>query len=792
MPNPSASPKIPSGYRPLPGSERAAAPDAELIGPAPAADPVHVTVVLRRRPDGPAVPDPSYYLNTPPSQRRRLPAGQFAERYGAAEDDIARVRDFAGRGNLEVTDVNAASRTIELTGTVEQFSRAFGVALNQYRRPVPAGRRDQERGTEVYRGREGFIYVPAALAEIIIGVFGLDNRSVSHRNGGDPPSTNPVPLPEITQLYDFPANQATGQTIAIFSEGGYLASDISSNFGGNPPVVTDVPVNAGNGNFADPETTQDIVISASVASGADVAVYFNDGTQQGWVKTLGRVVHAQPGDPVCSVLSSSWYILNGDDSVLSSGATAAFVTAVSQAFEDAAIQGVTVCIASGDTGSDSKVGDGHAHVQYPGSDPWVLACGGTTIGDVAGTSFDEWAWNDGSGATGGGVSAVFPLPSYQVDAGVPGSVNDGHHGRGVPDVAANASVASGYPIIVGGGPFPGNGTSASAPLWAGLIAVLNAALDENVGFVNPVLYALGSSVFRDIVAEPGASDNSLFGVPGYPVGPGWDACTGWGTPRGRTLLAGLHGFYGPAIAVSLQDGLDFGVACRQPRYRTVHVYNVGRRDLMILSVQRISGSGDFTVLPAPATPLAIAPGSEIDFTIEYEPSAAGLTEAATIQIISNDPVEPALDLVARGGSGAGKLAVSGSAYFGAVRACCYAERTLWIANTGDCELHVSDVAFKHPAKAWKLVNSPFPATLHPGASLPVAVRYHAVEQYARARELVITSDDPSTPVRELEVLARTVRDEPCRDACGHDRCQERGRCEPPCRSCEHCPDEDEG
>ncbi len=370
-------------------------------------------------------------MSTPPSQRRRLSEGEFAERYGAAEDDIARVREFADRNNLEVTEVNAARRTVSLSGTVEQFNRAFGVVLNQYRRAAPPRRHREDTGTEVYRGREGFIYVPAELVEIIVGVFGLDNRSVSHRNGADPPNTNPVPLTEITQLYDFPANQATGQTIAIFSEGGYLTSDISSNFGGNPPVVTDIAVNAPKGNFADGETTQDIVISASVAPGADVAAYFNDGSQQGWVETVSRVVHPDPGDPVCSVLSSSWYILNGDDSALSSGVTAAFVTAVDQAFEDAAIQGVTVCIASGDTGSESKVGDGKAHVQYPGSDPWVLSCGGTTIGNVIGTSFDEWVWNDGSGATGGGISAIFPLPSYQVDAGVPGSVNDGHHGRGV-------------------------------------------------------------------------------------------------------------------------------------------------------------------------------------------------------------------------------------------------------------------------------------------------------------------------------------------------------------------------
>lgn len=789
MPNAGASPKIPSGYRRLPGSERRAAPDAERIGPAPASDPVRVTVVLRRRPDGPAVPDPSYYLSTPPSQRRRLSGAEFAERYGAADDDIARVRRFADRNNLEVTEVNAARRTVSLSGTVEQFNRAFAVVLNQYRRPGRAGRHHPGAGTEVYRGREGFIHVPAALAEVIVGVFGLDNRSVSHRNGADPPNTNPVPLTEITQLYEFPANQASGQTIAIFSEGGYLASDISSNFGGNPPAVTDISVNASNGNYADGETTQDIVISASVAPGADVAVYFNDGSQQGWVDTVGRVVHPDPGDPVCSVLSSSWYILDGDDSLLSSGVTAAFVTAVDQAFEDAAIQGVTVCIASGDTGSDSKVGDGNAHVQYPGSDPWVLSCGGTTIGNVSGGSFDEWVWNDGSGATGGGVSAAFPLPWYQVDAGVPGSVNDGHHGRGVPDVAANASVASGYPITVGGSPATGDGTSASAPLWAGLIAVLNAALNENIGFVNPILYALGSGAFRDIVAEPGAADNSLFGVPGYPVRPGWDACTGWGSPKGNALLAGLRGFYGPAIAVNLQDDLDFGVACHQPRYRTVHVYNVGNRDLMILSATRVSGSADFTVLPAPATPLAIAPGAGIDFTITYSPTTPGVAGTATIQITSNDPVNQTLDLVAHGRSGSGKLALTGSAYFGGVRACRHEERTVWIANVGDCELHVSAVAFRHPAKAWKLVNNPFPAMLHPGASLAVVIRYHAIERYARVRELIITSDDPRMPVRELEVLAHTICGQSCRDDCTK-RCQE-DHCETSRCGREFCPDDDD-
>jgi kumamolisin len=207
------------------------------------------------------------------------------------------------------------------------------------------------------------------------------------------------------------------------------------------------------------------------------------------------------------------------------------------------MQGVTVCIASGDTGSDSKVGDGKAHVQYPASDPWVLSIGGTTVGNVQGSSFEEFVWNDvsvfGANATGGGISDFFGLPAYQSSAGVPQSVNGNRVGRGVPDVAANASVNSGYPMFAGGVSFTGNGTSASAPLYAGLIAVLNAALPRPVGFLNPTLYMLGNSVCQNISSPPGPADNGLNGVTGYPARPGWNACTGWGRIDGNALLLGL-------------------------------------------------------------------------------------------------------------------------------------------------------------------------------------------------------------------------------------------------------------
>jgi len=315
--------------------------------------------------------------------------------------------------------------------------------------------------------------------------------------------------------------------------------------------VTDVTVDASNDGTADAETTQDIVIAAKAAPGASIAVYFTTYSQQGWVDLIQRIAHPQTGDPVCSVVSSSFYVSNGDDSgtLSSEGVSTAWLTAVSQAFQDAAIQGITICIACGDTGTDSKVGDGKAHVQYPGSDPWVLSVGGTTIGNVSGSNYEEYVWNDPDssnwGTTGGGVSDFFALPSYQSKAGVPKSLNDNTHvGRGLPDVSANASLNAGYTgITVDGTSFTGNGTSASSPLWAGLIAIINAALGVNVGFVNPALYAVGLAGFNDLTGSAGPKDNGNNGVSGYPAGMGWDACTGWGSPNGTALLNALRAIY---------------------------------------------------------------------------------------------------------------------------------------------------------------------------------------------------------------------------------------------------------
>jgi kumamolisin len=553
---------IPENYRPIKGSERHPSPGTEKLGPADPNEIVRLTIVLRRREDGPPMPGMDYFLSTPIGRRGRMPDDEFAAKYGASPDDLAKVVRFVESAGLRVVEAHAARRSVVVAGTVELVSRAFAVDLDMYRythhrQPGRSGAPE----TEVYRGRDGFIYAPEDVVDSIVGVFGLDNRRITKRNAADPPNTATISVQAVTDLYNFPTNSAQGQTIAILSEAGYQMGDITTYYANQPagftaPNIRDISVGANNDGTADGETTQDICIAATAAPGAAIAVYFTSYSQQGWVDLIGRIAHPSAGDPVCSVLSSSFYVSNGDDAgtLASEHISESWLDAVTQAFNDAALQHVTVCIATGDTGTDSKVGDGKAHVQYPASDPWVLAVGGTTVGNIVGRTFDEYVWNDtffggAVGATGGGVSDKFDVPPYQAATNIPVSLNDGRKGRAIPDVAANASPNSGYPIVVGGAASVGNGTSASAPLWAGLIAVLNAALGGNAGFINPAIYAMGSAGFRDIEGAPGPADNGLNGVPGYPAGPGWDAATGWGSPNGQALLAALRArFAAPAAA----------------------------------------------------------------------------------------------------------------------------------------------------------------------------------------------------------------------------------------------------
>jgi kumamolisin len=552
--------------QPIPGSERRASRAARRLGPADPNELLTVTISIRRRTDGTSVPDYQYFATVHPGQRQRMSEDDFVRQYGASPEDIDKVKGYVASQGLEVLEIHPARRTIVVRGTVAQMNAAFGVDLGHYEDEVRSHRGGAPQ-RESYRGREGVVRIPRSLADIVVGVFGLDNRRIGKRNAAEPNNTTTVSVPVVAKLYNYPTNSAAGQTIGIFSLSGYDINDINTYFsslgaGYTAPTVTDILINGATNSGSDPygETTQDIAITASFAPGAAVNVYITTGDQQGWVQAISRVAHPDATDSAPSVLSSSWFIADGDDTagLADQHVSVAFVNAVTAAFQDAAIQGITVCIASGDRGTDSDVHEGKVHVQYPGSDPWVLCVGGTTIGNIQGSSFDEYVWNDPGadpnhsnwGTTGGGVSAFFPVPGYQAEIAVPASLNDPtHHGRGVPDVAGNANIASGYSgLLLGGQPIVGNGTSASAPQWAGLIAVLNAALGFNLGFVNPAFYTLGSAYFRDIVPGAGPADNSNSSAPGYSAGPGWDACTGWGSPNGQRLLSGLRSLHSSMVS----------------------------------------------------------------------------------------------------------------------------------------------------------------------------------------------------------------------------------------------------
>jgi kumamolisin len=501
------------------GSQRAPLPGATRTGPTDPAERISVTAYLR--PGQPLDAAVAGILSAPPGQRRHLSRDEFADSYGATPEDLSKVQAFAADHELTVESVDKARRAVVLSGTVAALSEAFGVELAQY---------DHPGGT--YRGREGAITIPAALDGIITSVHGLDNRPQARPHFRTAASTvqplvsgGPYSPVEVASAYSFPAGSTgQGECAAIIElGGGYRQSDLQTFFANNhitEPTVVAVSVDGGRntpGGVADAEVALDIQVIGAVAPGARIAVYFTPNTDQGFIDAVTTAVHDTTNAP--SVVSISW----GEAEV---GWSAQSMTAMDQAFQAAALLGVTITAAAGDNGSSDAVADGLAHADFPASSPHALGCGGTRLSETAGTITSEVVWNDGGNATGGGVSDVFAVPDYQSGAGVPPSVNPGGRiGRGVPDVAGDADPATGYQIVLNGQTGTVGGTSAVAPLWAGLIARLNSQLGHAVGYMHPTLYG-HAAAFHDITSGNNGA---------YSARVGWDACTGLGSPNGLLI-----------------------------------------------------------------------------------------------------------------------------------------------------------------------------------------------------------------------------------------------------------------
>src|SRR6266581_4145516 len=488
---------------PLKGSERVVVSGAKPIGTANPDESLQVTVLLRSRAQAEDARTKTTkatvsekaavesLLKQRATERQHLTREQFLAQRGALEEDLQKVEEFAHEFGLSVSEANLAKGSVMLTGTVAGFSRAFNVELLNYE--SPSGK---------YRGRTGPVHIPSGLDGIVTAVLGLDNRpqasphfrvhrppKASHALTQQPAGTfTPV---QVAKLYDFPNADGTGQCIAIIElGGGFKSRDVQRYFKSTlnikPPKVVAIAVDGahnkptGDPGGPDGEVMLDIEVAGAVAPKSTLAVYFAPNTDQGFYDGIAAAIHDTRYN--ASVISISW---GGPESSWTQQSLDQFNTLL----EDAATLGVTVCIASGDNGS-----------------------------------------------TGGGVSDFFPKPAYQANASVPPSANPSKFvGRGVPDVSGDADPVTGYDVYVDGQASVIGGTSAVAPLWAGLTACINQTLGKRVGALTSLLYSQVAPVngtFHDITTGNNGA---------YSAQIGWDACTGWGSPIGSAIASALAG-----------------------------------------------------------------------------------------------------------------------------------------------------------------------------------------------------------------------------------------------------------
>ncbi len=544
---------------PLPGSVRRPLPGAEIIGdvdPQQALN--HVSVYFRQAANAPLLPDVIEFSSTAPRNRRYYTHQEAAACLQPDPKMVADVQGYLADNGITIKQPAGPhpDHVLHVSGTVGDFQKALGVDVKQYAHP-----------TGDYRGRVGALNLPAEFVPHVHSIFGLDNRRVGYSyqrvmKAKVKSQKQPFLPTSLAKLYDFPANlNGAGQTVAILAfngqiadtgisaPGGYNTTALQNYFNklGVPlPQISNVvvhgpgntPNNGNDPNDVSGEIMLDIQMVGLLAPGAKIVVYFSEFTEVGWVDVLQAVANDTTHSPsICSIsygnpeTSSDAANANTRGSLWTHGA----IVQADLAFKVAAAKGLSIFAASGDDGSPDGPQDGLAHADYPSSSAFVTGVGGTSLLANATGITQETVWNDGPGsAGGGGISALFALPTYQQNAHVPSSVNPGHHiGRGIPDVAAVADPSTGLLIVDNNGTQQQiGGTSASAPMWAALTARINQGIGHKAGFLNPLLYAqTGTGAFHDITSGNNGS---------YRAKAGWDPCTGLGSPDGARLMQALN------------------------------------------------------------------------------------------------------------------------------------------------------------------------------------------------------------------------------------------------------------
>lgn len=499
-----------NNHYPLPGTSRQFSTTHECLNELPGHKKIEIILVLTDTPE----------LEPHTIDREALINGSLLKKYAANEllqEKLAKVRAFALQYKLQIMEEHLPSHNVVIRGTVAQLSRAFHLTINRY-----------AHKTRNFYSHEGEIKIPAVLKGTIAGVLGLDDFPIrdfsTAANAASTSSTQLFTPLEIASFYGIPAGfNCSGQCVALLEfGGGYKARDIEAFAKDlkipNPDMINISVADRNNtpGATGSNEVALDIQMAAAVAQKAKLAVYFAPNSPSGFYSALQKAVFDTTNKP--SVISISW---GASESKWSANTVSLFEKMLTSAKS----MNITVVASTGDKGSSDGQPSG-TNVQYPASSPQIIACGGTQITVADGKISNEVTWNNMIGVTGGGISNLFPVPSYQQNLQLPTEKNTGKTGRGIPDLSA---IAFDIQVYMNGRHVPSGGTSAVSPIIAAFIAILNKKKGSNLGFLNETIYELAAkdnSLFRDITSGNNGA---------YQAGPGWDACTGLGSPIGAAL-----------------------------------------------------------------------------------------------------------------------------------------------------------------------------------------------------------------------------------------------------------------
>ncbi|MGO8950637.1 MAG: protease pro-enzyme activation domain-containing protein [Ktedonobacterales bacterium] len=500
------------------------------VAPLPPTFPMEISLVLRGQ-HPTALSATLSALEDPrsPLYHHFLTPSEFTRLFGPSAAGVERVAGVLQASGLQVDSTRTSNSLLVAHGPAAAVEALFGVEIDKYR--TPSG--------EQYYTASGTPHVPATLAAYVSGVMGLDSRRhiqtrplLAHSSAPGPgEGLEPA---DLARAYDFASLQANGlngtnETIALAEIDTFSTTDIAdydSAFGISAPPVQVISVGGGaQGNS--PEATLDIEVVHAVAPHAHILVY--EGGQD--LSQLAQIFNQMVTDHRAQIMSIS---LGACEGQLGGSDGQSFINSLTSTFQQADAEGISVLAASGDSGAYGCQ-DNTLSVSLPASSPYVTAVGGTTLFLSSDGSYGyEAGWEgplEGAG-TGGGLSQIYSRPSWQTGPGVLNSYTNGM--REVPDVAADADPLTGYLIYFSGWQVAG-GTSASSPLWAGLIALADQSAAASgkpaLGFLNPALYSLGNS--------SGFHDVTIGGNLYYSATPGWNYATGWGSPDAAVLIPAL-------------------------------------------------------------------------------------------------------------------------------------------------------------------------------------------------------------------------------------------------------------